>query len=237
MAGLPVAAQDANVHPEGAFLVQGSVLLAVLPHPHLRLALLDRHRRIQRDLPFEARKFSSPFRCSRRTTASGQLSPCRSMTAWLIPNGLFTANTVLSGSAWTAMVSSARRVVILNLAAGFSGTSSPSATALSPGAGDATRPTARRISQVVMRTSPQGSNSSDRKVGATASLPPTGSAVDHTRIKLGEGEEVFTKVKAALGRWEQFRLGWVGGVAAGGQPTSMPPTGTSWRRSVGADDQ
>jgi uncharacterized protein (UPF0548 family) len=46
-------------------------------------------------------------------------------------------------------------------------------------------------------------------VGATASLPPTGYVVDHTRIKLGEGEEVFTKAKDALGRWEQFRLGWV----------------------------
>ncbi len=46
-------------------------------------------------------------------------------------------------------------------------------------------------------------------VGATASLPPAGYTVDHSRIKLGEGEEVFTKAKAALGRWEQFRLGWV----------------------------
>jgi uncharacterized protein (UPF0548 family) len=47
-------------------------------------------------------------------------------------------------------------------------------------------------------------------VGATASQPPSGYVVDHTRIKLGEGEEVFTKARAALGRWEQFRLGWVG---------------------------
>jgi uncharacterized protein (UPF0548 family) len=46
-------------------------------------------------------------------------------------------------------------------------------------------------------------------VGATASVPPEGYAVDHTRIKLGIGEEVFTKAKAALQRWEQFRLGWV----------------------------
>ena len=46
-------------------------------------------------------------------------------------------------------------------------------------------------------------------VGATASLPPAGYTVDHTRIKLGQGEEVFTKAKAALGRWEQFRLGWM----------------------------
>src|SRR4051794_10495816 len=46
-------------------------------------------------------------------------------------------------------------------------------------------------------------------VGATASSPPTGYVVDHTRIPLGKGEEVFTRAKDALGRWEQFRLGWV----------------------------
>jgi uncharacterized protein (UPF0548 family) len=46
-------------------------------------------------------------------------------------------------------------------------------------------------------------------VGATASRPPPGYVVDHTRIKLGEGEEVFAMAKAALGRWDQFRLGWV----------------------------
>jgi uncharacterized protein (UPF0548 family) len=33
--------------------------------------------------------------------------------------------------------------------------------------------------------------------------------VDHTRIKLGEGQEVFTRGKAALLRWDHFRLGWV----------------------------
>ncbi len=46
-------------------------------------------------------------------------------------------------------------------------------------------------------------------IGATASQPPAGYTVDHTRIKLGEGEEVFMNAKAALGRWEQFHLGWV----------------------------
>ena len=46
-------------------------------------------------------------------------------------------------------------------------------------------------------------------VGATETVPPAGYDVDHTRIKLGEGEEVFTRAKAALRRWEQFRLGWV----------------------------
>ena len=47
------------------------------------------------------------------------------------------------------------------------------------------------------------------EVGATATQPPGGYSVDHTRIRLGEGEAVFATAKAALGRWEQFNLGWV----------------------------
>ena len=46
-------------------------------------------------------------------------------------------------------------------------------------------------------------------VGATAAAPPPGYVVDHTRVSLGEGEGVFRAASAALGRWEQFRLGWV----------------------------
>ena len=46
-------------------------------------------------------------------------------------------------------------------------------------------------------------------VGATAETPPAGFVVDHTRIKLGEGEAVFDSARAALQRWEQFRLSWV----------------------------
>lgn len=46
-------------------------------------------------------------------------------------------------------------------------------------------------------------------VGATATTPPAGYVVDHTRIKLGRGEAVFHSAKAALQHWEQFRLGWV----------------------------
>jgi uncharacterized protein (UPF0548 family) len=46
-------------------------------------------------------------------------------------------------------------------------------------------------------------------VGATATVPPTGYDVDHNRIKLGEGEEIFTRAGTALRRWEHFRLGWV----------------------------
>jgi uncharacterized protein (UPF0548 family) len=46
-------------------------------------------------------------------------------------------------------------------------------------------------------------------VGATASTPPAGFTVDHTRVKLGDGEAAFERAKAALCRWDQFRLGWV----------------------------
>jgi uncharacterized protein (UPF0548 family) len=46
-------------------------------------------------------------------------------------------------------------------------------------------------------------------VGATAAKPPDGFIVDHTRVKLGDGEEVFQTATAALRRWQQFQLGWV----------------------------
>ena len=46
-------------------------------------------------------------------------------------------------------------------------------------------------------------------VGATADWPPAGYNVDHTRLKLGEGEAVFQAAKTALQRWQQFRLGWL----------------------------
>src|ERR1700675_4322658 len=46
-------------------------------------------------------------------------------------------------------------------------------------------------------------------VGATATQPPAGYVLDHTRIKLGDGASVFAAARAALERWEQFRLGWV----------------------------
>ena len=46
-------------------------------------------------------------------------------------------------------------------------------------------------------------------VGTTATTPPPGYVVDHTRIKLGEGANVFAAARAALEKWEHFRLGWV----------------------------
>lgn len=46
-------------------------------------------------------------------------------------------------------------------------------------------------------------------VGATATTPPAGYVVDHTRIKLGEGEATFEAARHALENWRQFDLGWV----------------------------
>jgi uncharacterized protein (UPF0548 family) len=46
-------------------------------------------------------------------------------------------------------------------------------------------------------------------VGATTTNPPAGYVVDHTRIRLGAGEKVFAIARAALERWQQFRLGWL----------------------------
>jgi uncharacterized protein (UPF0548 family) len=45
--------------------------------------------------------------------------------------------------------------------------------------------------------------------GASTQAPPAGYTVDHTRVKLGEGENVFVAARAALERWRQFRLGWL----------------------------
>lgn len=46
-------------------------------------------------------------------------------------------------------------------------------------------------------------------VAATATSPPAGYVTDRTRIILGSGESIFLAAKAALQRWEHFRLGWV----------------------------
>jgi uncharacterized protein (UPF0548 family) len=52
-------------------------------------------------------------------------------------------------------------------------------------------------------------------VGATAGQPPAGFVVDHTRVTLGQGEQVFRSAVAALRNWQQFRLGWLEPIPAG----------------------
>ena len=47
------------------------------------------------------------------------------------------------------------------------------------------------------------------EVGASRGTPPGGYTIDHNRIELGTGQEVFECAVAALKNWKQFDLGWV----------------------------
>jgi uncharacterized protein (UPF0548 family) len=69
------------------------------------------------------------------------------------------------------------------------------------------RPSAERLQQFLAAQSKL--DLTYPTVGATAAVPPPGYALSHTRIKLGEGVGTFAVAKAALGRWQHFRLGWV----------------------------
>ncbi|MGB3683852.1 MAG: DUF1990 domain-containing protein [Rubrobacteraceae bacterium] len=47
------------------------------------------------------------------------------------------------------------------------------------------------------------------EVGKSRTGAPSGYTVDHNRVRLGEGEEVFVRAAEALRRWKMFDLGWV----------------------------
>lgn len=49
----------------------------------------------------------------------------------------------------------------------------------------------------------------DYDTGATATTPPSDYVVDHTRVRLGTGEQVFRRAKSGLEGWQQFDLGWL----------------------------
>jgi len=69
------------------------------------------------------------------------------------------------------------------------------------------RPSTGAIREFLARQSQLGFTYSE--IGSTATVPPAGYAVDRTRVRLGAGEQVFSRAKAALSRWDHFRLGWV----------------------------
>ena len=46
-------------------------------------------------------------------------------------------------------------------------------------------------------------------VGASAQTPPSGFFVDHNRLELGHGLDVYERAVNGLRRWRQFDLGWV----------------------------
>jgi uncharacterized protein (UPF0548 family) len=70
-----------------------------------------------------------------------------------------------------------------------------------------TEPSAREIEDFVA----SGSNPpfSYAEVGATQGQCPLGYNVDHNRIELGKGGDVYNRAVAALKQWRQFELGWV----------------------------
>ena len=47
------------------------------------------------------------------------------------------------------------------------------------------------------------------EVGATQTNAPVGYKVDHNRVQLGRGVEVYERAVEALRQWRQFDLGWV----------------------------
>ena len=70
------------------------------------------------------------------------------------------------------------------------------------------------------------------EVGATQTNPPTGYLVDHNRIQLGDGEEVFQRAASALRSWKQFDLGWVS-IVPEYQPIEVGTTVAVQARSFG----
>lgn len=69
------------------------------------------------------------------------------------------------------------------------------------------RPTPETVAQFL--EAQQRSSFSYHAVGATATTPPAGYVLDHTRVRLGEGEQAFLDAKSAIQHWRQFELGWV----------------------------
>jgi len=57
-------------------------------------------------------------------------------------------------------------------------------------------------------------------IGATATTPPPGYALDHNRIHLGSGQRIFQSAKSSLQNWKHFDLGWVKAIPQ--EPTITP---------------
>lgn len=70
-------------------------------------------------------------------------------------------------------------------------------------------PSKARVSRVL--DGQQGAQFSYAEVGASREGPEKvqGYVVDHNRVRLGEGEEVFGRAVEALFAWRMFDLGWV----------------------------
>ena len=69
-----------------------------------------------------------------------------------------------------------------------------------------TRPTAARIAEFLAAQA--CATFSYAEVGATRGAPPPRYTVDHNRVRLGSGIDVFDRAAAALRRWRMLSLGW-----------------------------
>jgi uncharacterized protein (UPF0548 family) len=70
-----------------------------------------------------------------------------------------------------------------------------------------TRPANHTIEKFLRDQS--GCRFSYAEVGATATSPPQHYQIDHNRIRLGEGEEVFLRATEAIRRWKMFDFHWL----------------------------
>src|SRR6266496_4784171 len=58
-------------------------------------------------------------------------------------------------------------------------------------------------------TAQQGQSFSYPDAGITGRVVPRGYKIDHNRIKLGHGPDVFQRAVESLRRWEMFNIGWL----------------------------
>ena len=69
-------------------------------------------------------------------------------------------------------------------------------------------PSERRLSEF-LRSQRDAAISSEDAGASRTEEAPAGYAVDHNRVRLGEGEGTFERAVAALRAWEMFAVGWV----------------------------
>jgi uncharacterized protein (UPF0548 family) len=69
------------------------------------------------------------------------------------------------------------------------------------------RPAIRTIERFLSEQ--RGKPFSYSEVGATRTQLPAGYTIDHNRVCLGQGREVFEQARESLRRWRMFKLGWI----------------------------
>ena len=69
------------------------------------------------------------------------------------------------------------------------------------------RPSENQIRQFL--SAQQGRAFSYPDAGITGRAVPRGYTIDHNRIKLGNGPDVFQRAVESLRRWEMFNIGWL----------------------------